>query len=76
MIHKMRENEKLLRFVYQNRELLCEEGGDKKTASCHLGAGIEAVRRGQRTYYYHSDEHLSTALIPNETVLSACKVLL
>ena len=65
--HEMRENEKLFRFVYQNRELLYEEGGDKETASCHLGAGIEAVRRGQRTYYYHPDEQLSTALITDET---------
>ena len=63
----MRENGKLLRFVYQNGELLYEEGGDKETASCHLGAGIEAVRRGQRTYYYHPDEQLSTALITDET---------
>ena len=63
----MRENEKLLRFVYQNGELLYEEGGDKETASYHLGAGIEAVRRGQRTYYYHPDEQLSTALITDET---------
>jgi RHS repeat-associated protein len=53
--------------VYQNGELLYEEGGDKETASCHLGAGIEAVRRGQRTYYYHPDEQLSTALITDET---------
>ena len=65
--HEMRENEKLLRFVYQNGELLYEEGGDKKTAGYHLGAGIEAVRRGQRTYYYHPDEQLSTALITDET---------
>ena len=65
--HEMRENEKLFRFVYQNGELLYEEGGDKETASCHLGAGIEAVRRGQRTYYYHPDEQLSTALITDET---------
>ena len=65
--HEMRENEKLLRFVYQNGELLYEEGGDKETAGCHLGAGIEAVRRGQRTYYYHPDEQLSTALITDET---------
>ena len=65
--HEMRENGKLLRFVYQNGELLYEEGGDKETASCHLGAGIEAVRRGQRTYYYHPDEQLSTALITDET---------
>ena len=35
----MRENEKLLRFVYQNGELLYEEGGDKETAGYHLGAG-------------------------------------
>ena len=65
--HEMRENGKLLRFVYQNGELLYEKGGDKETASCHLGAGIEAVRRGQRTYYYHPDEQLSTALITDET---------
>ena len=65
--HEMRENGKLIRFVYQNGELLYEEGGDKETASCHLGAGIEAVRRGQRTYYYHPDEQLSTALITDET---------
>ena len=64
--HEMRENGKLLRFVYQNGELLYEEGGDKETASCCLGAGIEAVRRGQRTYYYHPDEQLSTALITDE----------
>ena len=63
----MRENGKQLRFVYQNGELLYEEGGDKETASCHLGAGIEAVRRGQKTYYYHPDEQLSTALITDET---------
>ena len=42
--HEMRENEKLIRFVYQNGELLYEEGGDKETASYCLGAGIEAVR--------------------------------
>ena len=65
--HEMRENGKLLRFVYQNGELLYEEGGDKETAGYHLGAGIEAVRRGQRTYYYHPDEQLSTALITDET---------
>ncbi len=65
--HEMRENGKLLGFVYQNGELLYEEGGDKETASCHLGARIEAVRRGQRTYYYHPDEQLSTALITDET---------
>ena len=65
--HEMRENGKLLRFVYQNGELLYEEGGDKETASCHLGAGIEAVWRGQKTYYYHPDEQLSTALITDET---------
>ncbi len=65
--HEMRENEKLLRFVYQNGELLYEEGGDKETASYCLGAGIEAVRRGQRTYYYHPDEQLGTALITDET---------
>ncbi len=63
----MRENGKLLRFIYQNGELLYEEGGDKETASYCLGAGIEAVRRGQRTYYYHPDEQLSTALITDET---------
>ena len=65
--HEMRENGKLLRFVYQNGELLYEKGGDKETASYHLGAGIEAVRRGQRTYYYHPDEQLSTALITDDT---------
>ena len=65
--HEMRENEKLLRFVYQNGELLYEEGGDKETAGYCLGAGTEAVRRGQRTYYYHPDEQLSTALITDET---------
>ena len=65
--HEMRENEKLLRFVYQNGELLYEEGGDKETAGYCLGAGTEAVRRGQRTYYYHPDEQLSMALITDET---------
>ncbi len=65
--HEMRENEKLIRFVYQNGELLYEEGGDKETAGYCLGAGTEAVRRGQRTYYYHPDEQLSMALITDET---------
>ena len=50
-------------FVYHNGELLQEEGREAQETSYHLGAGIEAFRRGQELYYYHRDEQLSTALV-------------
>ena len=60
--HEMKENEKLLRFVYHNGELLHErhEGGDEEESSYYLGLGIEAVYRNQSIHYYHRDEQLST----------------
>ena len=57
------ENGNRTAFVYHNGELLHEEGGKEKQTGCHLGAGIDAFRRGQDTYYYHQDEQLSTAFI-------------
>ena len=57
------ENGKRTRFVYHQGELLHEEGGDESQSSYHLGAGVEALRRGRENYYYHHDEQLSTALI-------------
>jgi len=40
--HEMKENEKLLRFVYHRGQLLYEGGAEEK--SYHLGYGIEAAR--------------------------------
>lgn len=40
----------------------CIRREEQKT-SYHLGAGIDAFRRGQKLYYYQQDEQLSTALI-------------
>ncbi|MCX4299687.1 MAG: RHS repeat-associated core domain-containing protein [Lachnospiraceae bacterium] len=37
----------------------------KEETSYQLGAGIEALQRNQKTYYYHQDEQLNTALITN-----------
>ena len=37
--------------------------GNKPQSSYHLGADIDAFRRGQELYYYQQDEQLSTALI-------------
>ena len=62
--HEMKENEKLLRFVYHRGELLYEGGKDEK--SYHLGYGIEAVSGGGEISYYHRDEQLSMALITGE----------
>ena len=57
------ENSRRTSFVYHNGELLQEEGREAQETSYHLGAGIEAFRRGQELYYYHRDEQLSTALV-------------
>ena len=59
---EMRENEKLIQFVYHRGELLYERGEEHQT-SYYFGAGIEASQIGQKVYYYHRDEQLSTALI-------------
>ncbi len=56
------ENGRRTSFVYHNGELLQEEGREEQKTSYHLGAGMEAFRRGQELYYYHKDEQLSTAL--------------
>ena len=63
---EMRENEKLIQFVYHRGELLYERGEENQT-SYYLGAGIEASQIGQKVYYYHRDEQLSTALITDVT---------
>ena len=57
------ENGRRTSFVYHNGELLQEEGREEQGTSYHLGAGMEAFRRGQELYYYHRDEQLSTALV-------------
>ena len=57
------ENGRRTSFVYHDGELLHEEGREEQEISYHLGAGIEAFRRGQELYYYHRDEQLSTALV-------------
>jgi len=57
------ENGKRTNFVYHNGELLHEEGGEENRTSYHLGAGIDALQRGQDLSYYNRDEQLSTAFI-------------
>ena len=57
------ENGRRTSFVYHDGELLQEEGREEQKTSYHLGAGIEAFRRGQELSYYHRDEQLSTALV-------------
>lgn len=61
------ENGRKTSFVYHNGELLHEEGGIGQAlsgqTSYHLGAGIDALQRGQDLSYYHRDEQLSTAFI-------------
>ena len=59
---EMRENEKLIQFVYHQGELLYERAEEKQT-SYYLGGGIGGSQIGQQVYYYHQDEQLSTALI-------------
>ena len=63
------ENGKRTHFIYHNGELLYEKGGEtkqsKEETSYQLGTGIEAIQRNQKTYYYHQDEQLNTALITN-----------
>ena len=61
--HEIKENEKLLRFVYHR-------GEDEK--SYHLGYGIEAVSGGGEISYYHWDEQLSTALMTGEARCIIC----
>ena len=57
------ENGRRTSFVYHNGELLQEEGREEQGTSYHLGAGMEAFRRGQELSYYHRDEQLSTTFI-------------
>ena len=57
------ENGRRTSFVYHDGELLHEEGREEQEISYHLGAGMEAFRRGQELSYYHRDEQLSTALV-------------
>ena len=56
------ENGRRTSFVYHNGELL-EEGREEQGISYHLGAGMEAFRRGQELSYYHRDEQLSTVFV-------------
>ncbi len=69
MRYDLIENGKHTHFIYHNGELLYEKGGENKQSkeetSYQLGAGIEALQRNQKTYYYHQDEQLNTALITN-----------
>ena len=57
------ENSRRTSFVYHNGELLQEEGREAQKTSYHLGAGMEAFRRGQELSYYHRDEQLSTVFV-------------
>ena len=57
------ENGRRTSFVYHDGELLQEEGREEQGTSYHLGAGIEAFRRGQELSYYHRDEQLSTVFV-------------
>lgn len=57
------ENGRRTSFVYHNGELLQEEGREEQGTSYHLGAGMEAFRRGQELSYYHKDEQLSTVFV-------------
>jgi len=63
--YEMKENEKLLRFIYHRGELLYEKGKDEAT-SYQLGYGTEAIWRDQKIYYYYQDEQSSTALITDD----------
>ena len=51
---EMRENEKLIQFVYHQGELLYERAEEKQT-SYYLGGGIGGSQIGQQVYYYHQD---------------------
>ena len=57
------ENGRRTSFVYHDGELLQEEGRGEQGTSYHLGAGMEAFRRGQELSYYHRDEQLSTVFV-------------
>ena len=69
MRYDLIENGKRTHFIYHNGELLYEKGEENKQSkeetSYQLGAGIEAFQRNKRTFYYHQDEQLNTALITN-----------
>ena len=61
-------------FIYHNGELLHEEGEEaglfQGETSYHLGAGIEAFQRDNKTFYYHQNEQLNTTLISDENAAS------
>ena len=57
------ENGRRTSFVYHDGELLQEEGREEQKTSYHLGAGMEAFRRGQELSYYHRDDQLSTVFV-------------
>ena len=68
--YELIENGRRTSFVYHNGELLHEKGEEaglfQKATSYHLGAGIEAFQRDSKTFYYHQDEQLNTALVSDE----------
>lgn len=63
---QLKGNGKTAAFVCHNGKLLYREEREEAPTSYHLGAGIEALQREDGTYYYHTDEQLSTALITDE----------
>lgn len=62
-VFELLENGRRTSFVYHDGELLQEEGREEQGTSYHLGAGMEAFRRGQELSYYHRDEQLSTVFV-------------
>jgi RHS repeat-associated protein len=72
--YELIENGRRTSFVYYNGELLHEKGEEaglsQGETSYHLGAGIEAFQRDRKTFYYHQDEQLNTALISDEKAAS------
>ena len=68
--YELIENGRRTSFVYHNGELLHEKGEKaglpKEATSYYLGAGIEAFQRDRKTFYYHQDEQLNTALVSDE----------
>ncbi len=50
--------------LYTTMESFCRRRGrEEQGTSYHLGAGIEAFRRGQELSYYQRDEQLSTVFV-------------
>lgn len=49
-------NGKCTGFVYREGEFLHEKRKAGDLISYHLGAGIDALQRGQELSYYHRDE--------------------